>query len=360
MPIPAKVVNSFGDMTNSFKSLFKSGDSGAADLTSLALRRSDAVQAAAAAARTNDGAAAAAARLAKDDPTTLIRNVKAAGDEAAAGESLVKGANAKNGEAANLDAAGKPKTQAELVDAGKTKLSILGVDITAGRVIGFATFATLVTLMAIYFTATADKTITIKNIEYADATHINITYEKPSDEFTLRVNDELEFLAVTPAPTVPPLAGTTRKITAIISDTTVQITLPVALTSIAGAGYNTPLAGTPTGPPAWATSWGTAKSHTTLENQFFGAVRDGVAFVAGAAAAAIGGAVPGVNEIVADLGDVLGNAGNALGGALCETVPFLCNTTMWWIIGGVILGLIFFFLLLPALSGGGEKNTASK
>lgn len=359
MGIPPKVVSAFGDTVNSFKNFFKTGDSAATDMAALALRQ-EGRQAAAAAARTNDSAAAEAARLAKDDPTALIRNVKAAGDEAQAGENLVKGANAKNGEAANLDATGKPKTQADLVDAGKTKLSILGVDITAGRVIGFATFATLVTLMAIYFTATANKTITIKNIEYADATHINITYEKPSDEFTLRVNDELEFKTVTPAPTVPPLAGTTRKITAIVSDTVVQITLPAALTSIAGAGYNTPVAGTPAGPPAWATSWGTATAHTTLENQFFGAVRDGVAFVAGAAAAAVGGAVPGVNDIVNDLGDILGNAGNALRGALCETLPFLCDTTIWFIVGGVILALIFFFAILPALSGGGEKNTASK
>jgi len=359
MPIPPKVVGAFGDMTTALKNFLKTGDSAAADTAAVALKQ-EARQAAAAAARTNDGAAAAAARQAQSDPAALLRNTRAASDEAQAGENLVKGANAKNGEAANLDAAGNPKTAAELVDAGKTKLSILGVDITATRVIGFATFATLVTLMAIYFTATANKTITIKNIEYADATHINITYEKPSDEFTLRVNDELEFLAVTPAPTAPPLAGTTRKITAIISDTTVQITLPGPLTSIAGAGYNTPVAGTPAGPPAWATSWGTAKAHTTLENQFFGAVRDGVAFVAGAAAAAVGGAVPGVNEIVDDLGDVLGNAGNALRGALCETLPFLCNTTMWFIVGGVILGLIVLLLILPALSGGGEKNTASK
>lgn len=351
----AGVIKAFGDMSSALKSWAKGSDSAASAAARLA-GKARAGRAASAAARTSSDDAATAAAQARNDPDTLVRNIDEADNLRSTGENLTQTRNAKTGEAVDLDAAGRPKTQADIIDAGKTKLSVLGVDITPMRVIGFATFTTLVTLAAIYFTATANKTLTITNIEFADATHINVSYIKPNDDFTLRVNDELEFKAVTPAPTVPALAPQSRKITAIISDTTVQITLPLALTSIAGANYNSPPAGSPAGPPSWSTSWGTAVSHTTFENQFFGAVGDGVAFVAGAAAAAVAGAVPGLESIIYSLGDLAGAAGAAASGALCATVPILCDTTMWSMIGGAIVLLIIFFVIIPAVSGGGKKG----
>lgn len=326
------------------------------DAAALAAKNADAGRVAASVARTDASAAADALSLARNDPQALIRAVNDADAAVTSGQNLTKNANAKNGEATDLDGAGNPKSSTQLVDSAKNKLSILGVDITPMRVIGFATFVTLVTLSAIYFSATANKTIDITNIQLIDGTHLNISYTKPNSDFTLRINDELEFLAVTPAPTVPPLAPRTYKVTAVVNQTTVQITLPIAINTVAGQTVGGPSPGTPSGPPIWATSWGQAKTHTTLENQFFGAIGDGVAFVAGAAGAALGGMTPALIQAIGDLGDIAGAAGGAAGGALCETVPFLCDGTILWIVGAIVLALLFFFVILPALSGGGKKT----
>jgi hypothetical protein len=334
-------------------SVFKAAPPGAlGDATAIAAKNADAGRVAASVARTDANAAAAAVTMARNDPQALIRAVNDADDVVTNGQNLTRGSNARSGEATDLDAAGNPKSVSQLTDSAKSKLSILGVDITPMRVIGFSAFVTLVTLAAIYFSASANKTLNLTNIEMVDSTHLNISYTKPNSDFTLRINDELEFLAVTPAPTVPPLAPRTYKVTAVVSDTTIQITLPAAITSVAGQTVGGSASGTPGGPPAWATSWGQAKAHTTLENQFFGAVGDGVAFVAGAAAAAIHGATPALIQAIDDLGDI----GGAASGALCKTVPFICNGTLLWIGGAIVLALIFFFVILPALSGGEKKN----
>jgi hypothetical protein len=334
----------------------RNGQQWAKDAAAVA-KQVDVVAHAAAVARTDIHSAQNAVNALKSDPVAAVASMRNARTEQTAGEDAERAHSAATDEASDLNPGGTPKTQAELVTSASTKLSIMGIDITATRVIGFATFVTLVTLAAIYFSATANKTITITNIELIDATHLNISYTKPNSDFTLRLNDELQFQTVTPAPTVPPLAPQSRKVTAIVSDNTVQITLPASITSVAGQTVGTPAAGTPGGSPAWATSWGTAITHTTLKNQFFGAVGDGVAFVAGAAATAVAAATPSVITVIDDAAAIAAaaaaGAGRTLNAGICSTMPILCNAGLWGGIIALIVAIIIIAVLLKNRRRGG-------
>jgi hypothetical protein len=149
---------------------------------------------------------------------------------------------------------------------------------------------------------------TITNIKIVDSSHIQVSYTPPNSLFAPAVNDQLTF---THTGTTPSLDGPTRqRITSVVDNSTLVVNIGVTSNGVA--------------------PFGTMTAHSSFENQVVGTT----------------------TEIVATAASAIAQAGeavlNAAGGALCDTMPFLCNSTMWIIVGVICCLLIFgvggFFL----------------
>jgi hypothetical protein len=190
------------------------------------------------------------------------------------------------------------------------------------------------------FYATDGKTINITNVKILNSSNVQITYNPPnSTGFSLQVNDTLDFSGAASGCTVPAL-GTGVQVIQVIDNH--NCVVADALTSAGGVtGYSPSSAGSPVPTPS-CSNWGSAVVHSSLANQFIGSVTNTSAAVCNAAA----GVANSVINAAAPVASNLINTGSGLAkDAFCDTVPFLCNSTNWWILGGICLCIILCIVM---------------
>jgi hypothetical protein len=180
-------------------------------------------------------------------------------------------------------------------------------------------------------------TITINSLKVIDANNAQINYSVSSMGFELSVGDSLDFSGQASGITTPPL-GSGVSVNTIIDSTNCIIS--VNITAISGV----PVSSTSISAPTGTTYWGTAIVHSSVENQFLGAVSNTAAAVANAAAAVVSAVVsasiPVINELT--------SGSNSL---FCKTIPFVCNAgnTLKWVVGVICillsLAIAAYFIL---------------
>jgi hypothetical protein len=254
------------------------------------------------------------------DATNLVSNAKTTlknEDPAAVAES----------EKTSIDAAANQTTGAQNIV--KSKFGLSDTTILAGLAVG-AYCAYSLTL----FFSTNGKTITVTNVTQLDSGHIQVSYNPPHlISFMLRVNDTLDFSGCAGSDcTVPPL-GNGERVDRLIDDHNFviakSVTYPQAYTS-------TP-AGSPVPAASSGSTWGTAVVHSSFSNQFIGAVADTTSTVLGSVATVVDTTL----DVLAPTAEHIVDTGVNLGkNTFCDIVPFLCNSTIWWILAIVCLVII--------------------
>lgn len=192
----------------------------------------------------------------------------------------------------------------------KTKAAAYGI--TGTTLVAGITGISLMAASQLFLDNTDDVTVTITRIERSntDPKYIRISYNPPSSLFHPGINDTFEILTATP--TTPNLQTQQLKIVGIPDDSSVVV--EATITSI----QDNP------------SSWGTAKCHSSFGNQLGTTIGDGIRWFG--------------DNIV----DPVFNAGKD---TFCALVPFLCDsTTLWWIGGicGVIMCIICAVMIFAA------------
>ena len=191
--------------------------------------------------------------------------------------------------------------------------------------------------------------------------HYNVHSGSGGPSFALRPGDLLTFSAA--GPSYPDLATEDKKIVDVQGNHVVIIEVPQGQT-LGGIGYvaPTPSSSSSSSPspaaPTGSAYWGQATVTSSMESQLGGAVGDATDIAATAAAAGLDSAItslaPGVaaaaqaalNAATPVLDAGLDAGGKLLDKGFCAIVPFLCNTTMLWVIGGICLALVILGLVL--------------
>jgi hypothetical protein len=278
-------------------------------------------------------------------PTEFTQSVREANQVANSGRQTLKSENPATvasrdkselaGATRGAQAAAEAKMESKFsLPSGKT---LAGLGLSA-----FCAYA------IVTFYSTDGKTINIKNVKIIDSTKVQITYDPPSSiGFSLQVNDTLDFSGAASGCVVPALGSGVQIVQVIDSNNCV---VEAAVTSVGGVtGYSPVSAGAPVSSPTPSCSnWGTATAHSSLANQFVGAVTNTAAAVCGAAAgtanSVINAAAPVAENLINTAAPVAANlihTGANLGGqAFCGIVPFLCDPKIGWIIGGICLCII--------------------
>jgi hypothetical protein len=221
------------------------------------------------------------------------------------------------------------------------KFGISGTTLLCGAVA-----AAFVAYSLIMWKATDGKSITITNIKPLGNGTIQVTYTPPSQTFLLRVQDTLDFSGCNGSECINLGAG--ERVTGLIDGNNCVVTPNETLTfpSPTPSPSGPTPSGTASSTGAPLGSWGTATVHSTFSSQFIGSVADVTATAVGAAAGAV---AAGVDAAAPGVRNVLDTGGNLASGVFCDMVPFLCDSTTLWIIGGIclciiIMAVVFFVL----------------
>jgi hypothetical protein len=253
-------------------------------------------------------------------------------------------------EKTTIDAAGAAGRTSAAEGIAKSKFGL-----STGAILSGVALTAYCVYSLVLFEATNGKTITITNVTQLDSGHVQVSYNPPNSTFMLRVNDTLDFSGCIGSDcTVPPLGNGERVDQLIDNQNFViakSVTYPQAYTS-------TP-AGSPIPAASPGSTWGTAVVHSSFSNQVIGAVADTTSAALGAAGAAADVALntaadvanTAINAAAPVASNLINTGANLAGGAFCDIVPFLCNSTIWWILAIVCLVIIL---------GGGAFMVLSK
>jgi len=230
------------------------------------------------------GQAASMARRVRDNFDEFMTSVRTAANKA---DEI---ATAKTGKAPLNDM--PPSGAARLTKQSDT-LNKYGI--TPTTVFAGITGLTLASLALARLDGTDGVRVSITDITILSADKVKITYTPAGRNFNPCVNDTFTFYPPPnpdATPTTPDLSiGGDKTVVQVIDDNTIVI--QAALTRAGSSVYPSPAPSPSSGSPAPAPapgpaiSWGKMTCHSDYENQLAGSIGEAVAFVAGAAAAAI-------------------------------------------------------------------------
>jgi len=241
---------------------------------------------------------------------------------------------------------------------------------------------TLITFALASFLATDGARLNINDIVIVDGGLVRVDYNVASagdggliSNFVLRVGDYVTFDQ--PTPTSPDLSGE-QQVVQTEGDNTFYIRPSPALQTAGGLGV-TPASviGSPAySAPIGSSYWHQATVSSSYTGQLGGQLTDAVQFAASAAAAVVVTTIttltPGVVTLAGDAANLaagvaaavtpaginlLTTAANAAAAAvhaltpavdntLCDIFPLFCNSTLWWIVGGICACLIIVAIIL--------------
>ena len=241
---------------------------------------------------------------------------------------------------------------------------------------------TLITFALASFIATDGARLNINDIIVLNGGLVRVDYDVVSSgdgglisNFVLRVGDYVTFDQ--PTPTSPNLTGE-QQVVQTEGDHTFYIRPNPALQTAGGLGV-TPasVVGSPAySAPIGSSYWHQATVSSSFTGQLGGQVTDAVQFLGSAASAVlvttVNALTPGLVTVattaantaanlaaavtpagISLIGDAANAAGGAfhaltpaLGGAFCDVVPFACNSTLWWSVGGICLCLIIVAIIM--------------
>ena len=246
---------------------------------------------------------------------------------------------------------------------------------TSTYVVGIAGI-TLVSLSLASWMSTDGARLNINDITIVNTTNgpiVKVQYDVASvnagglmSNFGLRVGDYVEFDQ--PTQTVPNLTGD-QQVLAVEGDHTFYINPTPPLVTAGGVGPSpASVTGTPSGvsgAPIGSSYWNGATVHSSFTNQLTGQLTDGISILgtalgatvaavatagADAAATVITALTPAGISLINTAANAAGGAFHALtpalGGAFCDVVPFACNSTLWWSVGGICLCLIIVAIIM--------------
>ena len=210
-----------------------------------------------------------------DEFMTSVRNAANKADEIA---------TAKKGKAPLND---MPPSGLARVTKQSDTLSKYGI--TPTTVFAGITALTLASLALARLDGTDGVKVSITDIKILSADKVQITYTSAGRNFNPCVNDTFTFYPPPnpdATPTSPDLSiGGDKTVVQVIDDNTIVI--QAALTRAGTSVYPSPAPAPASNSPAPAIAWGKMTCHSDYENQLAGSIGEAVAFVAGAAAAAI-------------------------------------------------------------------------
>lgn len=257
------------------------------------------------------------ARQARGDAPTLLRTTE---DGANTVDNI---ADAK---------AGKPPTN-DMPPAGKSRIDKMNdtlskYGITSTKVFAGITALTLASLALARLDATDGVKVSITDITIIDANNVKITYTSPGRNFNPCVNDTFTFYPPPnpdATPTTPDLSiGGDKTVVQVIDGHTIVIR--ASLTRAGNSRYPSPAPATSpsssTLAPAPVIAWGKMTCHSDYDNQLGASIGEAVAFVAGAAAAAIVETGTALTPAAAQvIGAAAGGAAAVLGAGVDALTP---------------------------------------
>jgi len=288
-----------------------------------------------------------------DSAARAAANSEAGGIVAAANRTLNSGKAASS-----IQAPKNPVTETAADDADAAAQAAAGTDRVTVRVnqanskFGWAKAAFFMGIplagyciySLILFETTDGAVINITNIKRINSTQIQVSYtlasygprapQPPlSTSFSLSANDTLDFSGCQGAECIG--LGNGEKIVAVIDDSNVivQANENLSLASYSPSSPTTSGLGAPVSSPGGSGSWGTATVHTSFGNQLASSVQGTATLIIGATAGVL---IATLNNLT----PVLNTAGHVAGTAFCDIVPFLCDSTVLWAIGGICLCII--------------------
>jgi hypothetical protein len=233
--------------------------------------------------------------------------------------------------------------------------------ITSGKVFAGISATVLASLALARLDATDGVKVSITDITIMDANNVKITYTPAGRNFNPCVNDTFTFYPPPnpdATPTTPDLSiGGDKTIVQVIDGHTIVVR--ASLTQAGNSRYPAPApAPAPNSPapapaPAPAISWGKMTCHSDYENQLAASIGEAVAFVAGAAAAAIVETGTALTPAAAQvLGAAAGGAAAVLSAGATALTP-LANDLFgpileffgnfkWWILACCIILCLLF------------------
>ena len=238
----------------------------------------------------------------------------------------------------------------------------------------------LVSLGLASMSETDNALIDITDIEYYNSQNLKVTFNVANGSggpnFALRPGNTISFEGARIATlTHPSLGDDDKQVTRILDDHSFLIhidNLPDLLGTVHGTLSSTP---SPSGSggvavsgpasPRGSSYWGQARVHSDFMSQFTGATGDGLALIAGAASDIIAAATPGVASALGNAAGLAGdtldamlhaltpaglNALDTLSGAgkhaFCEIFPIACNSTLWWVLGGICIFIVIVMIAM--------------
>jgi hypothetical protein len=308
-------------------------------------------------AKVGSDMAAQAANMARrvrdnfDEFMTSVRNAAAKADDIT---------TAKTGKAPLND---MPPSGLARVTKQSDTLSKYGI--TPTTVFAGITATVLASLALARLDATDGVKVSITDITILSADKVKITYTPAGRNFNPCVNDTFTFYPPPnpdATPTTPDLSiGGDKTVVQVIDDRTIVIQAAItrAGTSVYPSPAPAPSANSPVPAPSPAIAWGKMTCHSDYENQLAASIGEAVAFVAGAAAAAIvetGTALtPAATQILSaaagGAATVLGAGANAftpLANDLFGPVFDFFASIKWWILACCIflsLGFAAFLFI---------------
>lgn len=292
----------------------------------------------------------ALARQARGDASTLARTTE---DAASTADNI---ADAKVGKIPSND---MPPSGVARVTKQSDTLSKYGI--TPTKVFAGISATVLASLALARLDATDGVKVSITDITIIDANNVKITYTSPGRNFNPCVNDTFTFYPPPnpdATPTTPDLSiGGDKTVVQVIDGHTIVVR--ASLTQAGNSRYPAPAPApasnspAPAPAPAPAISWGKMTCHSDYENQLAGSIGEAVAFVAGAAAAAIVETGTALTPAAAQvLGAAAGGAAAVLSAGATALTP-LANDLFgpildffgnfkWWILACCIILCLLF------------------
>jgi hypothetical protein len=182
--------------------------------------------------------------------------------------------------------------------------------------------------------------------QVSTGTIINIVYTPPNTNFSPCINDSIDISS--DIPFIGGLSGI--QIVAIVDETTIQIISPTTITTFNNNPSPSP---SPSAINLLKISSGTFTDHSSLLNQFNSTVsgcasivNNAIVQAANSAGIALGLASSLAAQAINDGVSLIALAASDSKWAICKTVPFLCNTTVWIIVAIVVVVIIIILLII--------------